>query len=63
MDNRQCVTLRDTYGTDLCLSNVTTDGGSLGGLASTLTYPSLDFAEHAFNLMLYQVGAPSHPGS
>ena len=58
MDNVHA--LRDTYGADIvCM--LTTDGGSLGGLASTLTYPSLDFAEHAFNVnVISQLGAPSY---
>ena len=58
MDNVHA--LRDTYGADIvCM--LTTDGGSLGGLASTLTLSESRPAEHAFNVnVISQLGAPSY---
>ena len=57
MDNVH--TLRDTYGADL-VSLITSESDS-GGLASTMSYPSLSFASSGFNVNVWdQLGAPTY---
>ena len=50
-------TLRDQYGADV-VTLLSTDS-DMGGLANTLSYPSLSFEESAFNVCVWdQIGAP-----
>ena len=52
-------TLRDQYGADI-VTLLSTDSSS-GGLAKTLTFPSLKFADSAFNVCVWdQIGAPGY---
>ncbi len=51
-------TLRDQYGADIVTLLV--EDSDMGGLANTLSYPSLSFAESAFNVCVWdQIGAPT----
>ena len=51
--------LRDTYGADL-VAMLTTESDS-GGLANTMSHPSLSFAPSGFNVNVWdQIGAPSY---
>ena len=57
----QLHTLRDQYGADLVSVLISQGDGSLGGIANTMSYPSLDFGEKGFNVVVMdQVGAPSY---
>ena len=50
-------TLRDQYGADI-VTLLSTDS-DMGGLANTLSYPSISFEESAFNVCVWdQIGAP-----
>ena len=52
-------TLRDQYGADLvCMLTTESDGG---GLASTMSHPSISFESKGFNVSVWdQIGAPSY---
>jgi predicted outer membrane repeat protein len=57
----QLHTLRDQYGADLVSVLISQGDGSLGGIANTMSYPSLDFGESGFNVVVIgQIGAPSY---
>ncbi len=57
----QLHTLRDQYGADLVSVLISQGDGSLGGIANTMSYPSLEFGESGFNVVVMdQIGAPSY---
>ena len=57
----QLHTLRDQYGADLVSVLISQGDGTLGGIANTMSYPSLDFGEKGFNVVVMdQIGAPSY---
>tara|TARA_A100001015_G_scaffold274879_1_gene331634 strand:- start:305 stop:6523 length:6219 start_codon:yes stop_codon:yes gene_type:complete len=52
--------IRDHYGADL-VALLTTPGGGTGGLANTMSTPSLNFADSGFSVSVWdQIGAPSY---
>ena len=53
--------LRDQYGADLVTLLVSKGDGSLGGIAKSMAYPSLDFESSGFNVVVMdQIGAPNY---
>ena len=57
----QLHTIRDQYGADLVTLLVSEGDGTLGGIANSMSYPSLDFEDRGFNVVVMdQIGAPSY---
>ena len=53
--------LRDQYGADLVTLLVSKGDGSLGGIAKSMAYPSLEFESSGFNVVVMdQIGAPNY---
>ena len=54
-------TLRDQYGADLVTLLISEGDGSLGGIANFMNYPTLDFEDNGFNVVVMdQIGSPSY---
>ena len=53
--------LRDQYGADLVSLLISQGDGTVGGIAKSMTFPSLEFEASGFNVVVMdQIGAPSY---
>ena len=53
--------LRDLYGADLVTLLISQGDGTVGGIAKSMTFPTLAFADSGFNVVVMdQIGAPNY---